>query len=120
MGIPVNRKPERAVQAKVRDKNKKSVHPASRKPERAAWAKRGFPVDRKPERAIQAKVRELKRMTMSRRITSKTISSSTSSRLLINPVIGRRSIEWTDIKSCEGYSGMESHGIISHSHPSFV
>ena len=71
MGIPVNRKPERAVQAKVRDKNKKSVHPASRKPERAAWAKRGFPVDRKPERAIQEKVRELKRMTMPRRITLK-------------------------------------------------
>ena len=71
MGIPVNRKPERAVQAKIRDKTKKSVHPASRKPERAAWAKRGFPVDRKPERAIQAKVRELKCMTMSRRITLK-------------------------------------------------
>ena len=120
MGTLVNRKPERAVQAKIRDKNKKkSVHPASWKPERAACAKRGFPVDRKPERAIQAKVRELKRMTMSRRITSKTISSSTSSRFLINPVIGKRSIGWTDIQSCEGYSGMESHGIISHSHPLF-
>ena len=120
MGIPVNRKPERAVQAKIRDKNKKFVHPASRKPERAAWAKRGFPVDRKPERAIQAKVRELKRMTMSRRITLRTISSSTSSKLLINPVIGGQSIEWTDIQSCEGYSRMESHGIVSHSHLSFV
>ena len=71
--------------------------------ERATWAKKGFPVNRKPERAVQEKVRELKRMTMSRRITLRTISSSTSSRLLINPVIGKRSIEWTDIQSCESY-----------------
>ena len=54
----MNRKPERAVQAKIRDKTKKIVHPASRKPERAAWAKRGFPVNRKPERAVQAKIRD--------------------------------------------------------------
>ena len=120
MGIPVNRKPERAIQAKVRDTNKKFVHPASQKPERAAWAKRGFPVDRTPERAIQAKIRELKRMTMSRRITSKTVSSSTGSRFLISPAIVKRSIEWTEVQSVESYSRMESHGIISHSHLYFV
>ena len=35
-------------------------------------------MDRKPEREVQAKVRESKRMTMSRRITLRTISSRTS------------------------------------------
>ena len=45
-GFPVDRKPERAVQEKVRDKiKKKFVHPASRKPEREAWEKKGIPVD---------------------------------------------------------------------------
>ena len=41
-GFPANQK---GSGKKIRDENKKSIHPASRKPEKAAWAKKGIPMN---------------------------------------------------------------------------
>jgi hypothetical protein len=55
----VDRKPEKAAQAKIRGTKKNLV---GLKPESAAYAKKGtIPVDRKLERAVQEKVRDFQK-----------------------------------------------------------
>ena len=78
-------------------------------------------MDRKPEREVQAKIMELKRMTMSRRITLRTISSP--DKLLASDQSDHlRTKQRMDkiLRVMKAIAEGEPHGIITHSHLSFV
>ena len=56
MGIPVDRKPERAVQAKIRDKTKKICTPGKLKTREGGLGKKGFPGGSKTRKGDSGKI----------------------------------------------------------------
>ena len=70
-------------------------------------------MDRKPEKAIQEKVRESKRMTMSRWITLRTISSRTSSKASDQSNHLRTKLRMDEIlRVVKAIAEWEPHGIL--------
>ena len=104
MGIPVNRKPERAVQAKIRDK--KNCTPGKLKTRKGDLRKKGFPGGSKTRKGDPGKSQGIKAYDYvlsdhfkDNPFTDKLQASDKSN----HP---RTKQEWTDTQSCEGYSRM--------------
>ena len=74
-------------------------------------------MDRKPERALQEKVMELKRMTMSRRTTLRTISSPDKLQAFDQSSHQRTKQRMDKIfRVVKAIAEWEPHGIVTHSH----